>query len=301
MSDGRRRGALELITAAHVVSAARLVTTGEVISLNHPLSYSPSAGRPSMRRTTRLLNERRPLDADRTVIVNDDAIEMALQGASHLDGFAHVGMQEAGSDAVFFGGYGLSEIDPAGGSVTLGVSVFQPGIVTRGVCLDLVRLTDTAGAGFVPADLQAGPDLVQRALEAAGLTLRSGDAVLLYTGYETMMRAHGGTFPGSCGGLSASSMPVWDRAGVSLIASDNRGIEAYPPDYGIHIGALRDRGIVLGELWNLEELVRRCHAMSRYEFLLVSVPLDVPGAFGTPSNAVAIFLPAGAGGTSTQW
>ena len=66
------------------------------------------------------------------------------------------------------------------------------------------------------------------------------------------------------------------------------GIEPTPTDYSIHIGAMRNCGIVLGELWSLEELARRCYELQRYEFLLISIPLNIAGAFGSPANAIAI-------------
>jgi hypothetical protein len=41
-------------------------------------------------------------------------------------------------------------------------------------------------------------------------------------------------------------------------------------------------------LWALEELATACREDGVYEFLLVSVPLNLPYAFGSPANAVAI-------------
>ena len=44
-----------------------------------------------------------------------------------------------------------------------------------------------------------------------------------------------------------------------------------------------------GEMWNLERLSEECHRTGRYSFFLTSMPLNVTGAVGSPSNAVAIF------------
>jgi kynurenine formamidase len=47
-------------------------------------------------------------------------------------------------------------------------------------------------------------------------------------------------------------------------------------------------GIQLGELFALDELAEKCRADGVYEFLFVSIPLNVKGAFGSPANAIAI-------------
>jgi hypothetical protein len=47
-------------------------------------------------------------------------------------------------------------------------------------------------------------------------------------------------------------------------------------------------GMPIGELWDFEELAADCAADSRYEFMLVSAPLYIPGGVGSPPNAYAI-------------
>ena len=48
-------------------------------------------------------------------------------------------------------------------------------------------------------------------------------------------------------------------------------------------------GLNIGELWDLKALGEHCKKIGRYSFLLTSVPLNVPGAIGSPPNALAIF------------
>jgi hypothetical protein len=45
----------------------------------------------------------------------------------------------------------------------------------------------------------------------------------------------------------------------------------------------------IGELWDLKALSEHCARTARYEFLVTSTPLNVPGLVGSPSNAVALF------------
>jgi hypothetical protein len=54
-----------------------------------------------------------------------------------------------------------------------------------------------------------------------------------------------------------------------------------------HTWAIRDMGMMLGEVWNLEELSADCASDGVYEFLLVA-PLPFTGAVGSPLNPVAI-------------
>ena len=47
--------------------------------------------------------------------------------------------------------------------------------------------------------------------------------------------------------------------------------------------------MTIGELWDLKALSEKCKQLKRYTFLLTSIPLNVPGAIGSPPNALAIF------------
>jgi kynurenine formamidase len=52
--------------------------------------------------------------------------------------------------------------------------------------------------------------------------------------------------------------------------------------------AIRDMGMMLGEIWDLEALGQDCAQDGVYTFLLVAQPLRVTGAVGSPVNPVAI-------------
>ena len=56
----------------------------------------------------------------------------------------------------------------------------------------------------------------------------------------------------------------------------------------MHMLALRDMGMMLGEMWDFEALGRACADDGSYEFLLVSQPLLITGAVGSPINPIAI-------------
>ena len=56
----------------------------------------------------------------------------------------------------------------------------------------------------------------------------------------------------------------------------------------MHLLCLRDMGMMLGEMWNLEGLAAECASDGKYEFMLVAAPLQFTGAVGSPLNPIAI-------------
>ena len=74
------------------------------------------------------------------------------------------------------------------------------------------------------------------------------------------------------------------------------GVEVFPADISsqahpfgfLHIVLIGQFGMALGELWWLSDLAGDCAADGVYEMFLVSAPLNAPGGFGSPANAVAI-------------
>jgi kynurenine formamidase len=283
------RGALRFIDADKVRRSCQLVRTGQVIPLSLPLTWRPAAGgRPPLRRTVRVHNAVRGLPDGRYVVINDDDVEIPLQGSSQWDGLAHFGVIAPGSTGVFYGGRRLSEVGRDQSARTLGIEKVG-GIVTRAVVFDFVDYLGHSEEGFLPGSIRITDSVVERYLADRDLELEPGDAVIFYTGMQQALQANEGVYPREIAGLDASTVRIWQEARVSAIACDNPTPEAVPPlDFCIHIGALRDSGIFIGELWSLEELVAACAAEERYECLLASAPLNVPGAFGSPCNAVAV-------------
>jgi kynurenine formamidase len=275
------RGALRFIDPAAVVAAAGLVREGIVVPLNLPLTtHHPKRPAPELRFLER--EALRPLAGGGFALVNDDAIDMAMQGSSHWDALGHFGVLSATGNEVYYGGRGLGDVAP------LTIDAFARGIVTRGVVVDLVSVL-APGARWLPTDLRVDGDSLRHCLDELGIELRRGDVVMLYTGFEDLVAHHGGVFPDACAGVDASTVPLWRDAEIAGLAADNIGVEALPADFGLHIAMLPELGIPLGELWALREVVSTGRDLGRWEFLFVSVPLNMPGAFGSPANAVAVF------------
>ena len=223
--------------------------------------------------------------------MNDDVIELAMQGSTHWDALAHWGAIEPDDSSVYFGGAGLSETFPEFGAKTLGIDQLAAGIVTRGVLLDFVREIEGADARFLEDGHNIGLAEVEACLKREGVELSAGDAVFTYTGLQHRLRDRGFTSNGErqAPGLLLETLPFFRDGHVFALCSDNPSVEPIPmPEGRFHTVALKHLGIHLGEPFALADLTEACRRNRVYEFLLVSTPLNVRGAFGSPANAVAI-------------
>jgi len=56
----------------------------------------------------------------------------------------------------------------------------------------------------------------------------------------------------------------------------------------VHLVLIVSMGLLVGEIWYLDELAEDCADDGVYEFLLVAPPLVIPGAVGSPLNPQAL-------------
>jgi hypothetical protein len=286
---GDNLGTLNRLTGPVVAAAAATVRSGERVGLSLPLGLPdpPFFGRKKYRHSFTPM----------ATFAWDDWVDgFYLQGSSQWDGLRHVG---SGPDGWYGGWRGQPEADPE----PLGIHHWARwGIVGRGVLADLAG----DGTGYDPfARVAFTPDDIAAALDAQGSALRPGDILCVRTGwidqYLTLdagaRRALAATMVGITGftsaGLAGSeemSRFLWD-CGVAALPCDNPSVEVVPSDPAV--GSLHRRliphlGFAIGELFDFGPLARACRREGRYEFLFVSVPLNVAGAVGSPANAVAI-------------
>lgn len=298
-------GTIARLTPEVVVRAAQLVQHGRMLNLDHPLTeFEPYPA--SLRQSLR--HEMFSNNPDH----RDDRLDnLYLQGTSQIDGLRHIGHPEHG----FYNGTLGDEI--TAGTTRLGIAGWaNHGIVARGVLLDVASYLDQAGRTL---DLQRNSAISVDDLEATaehfGVLFESGDALLIRTGWAPYYIGMDGAERDrlnsaiQCPGLEQSEAVLswlWDHE-FSLIAADNLAVECFPPlgtspfnppseetGRGLsHAGTMHRPliallGFALGELWALDELAADCHDDGVYEFMLVSSPLYLPAAAGTPANATAI-------------
>ena len=228
----------------------------------------------------------------------DDYVDgLWLQGSSQWDGLAHVRHREYGN----YNGVADSQIHGEPGA-RLGIDRWaRQGVVGRGVLVDLVAHYVRTGRDYdVTRAHRITVEDLQSALDHQQVVLRTGDILLLHSGWtqhvldqDAAGRARIMT-PDTVAtpGLDPSPQMVeflWNTH-VAAVASDTNSVEAVDPAsrYYLHSQLLPLLGIPLGECWHFPELVADCAADGRYAFLLVSVPLNLRGAIGSPPQAIAL-------------
>ena len=145
------------------------------------------------------------------------------------------------------------------------------------------------GTRILPRDLDA-------CAEAFGVTIERGDILLVRTGMMTRC-LHEGSWEGYCGGaapgLSLHCAAWLAEREVAAVATDTWGVEVIPNEthdcfQPLHMVALRDMGLLFGEIFQLEALAEACADDGRYAFMFTAPTLQVTGAVGSPINPVAI-------------
>lgn len=283
-------GTLNHLTPEDVRAAATLVHTGERLELSMPLAKN---GPHHQRRRGVRVNPVHlmgvlpgDIELGDGVDVADDYIVMPLQAATQWDGLGHVGY-----DGRLYNDVPTSEITAIGGAARNGIQASLPGFTGRGVLLDVPRLH---GLDRLPFDHAITPDELEAVEQQQGVRVRRGDAVLVRTGWLSQGMAQG--WDGWLEvepGLTLDCAEWLHAREVCTVAADNWGVELAPFPEGdgvlaLHCVLLRDLGMMLGEMWNLDELAGVCASDGRWEFLLVAPALRVTGAVGSPVSPVAV-------------
>ena len=280
-----RLGTMNRVTPRTVLAALRVPTSGRRFSLDLPLGAidPPLYGRGQF--------AHRIFDRNRNM-VEDEIAYLDPQGSSQWDSLRHIRAGRSGH----FGGLAADDAQVA----ELGIDrLVAFGLVLRGVLLDFPRYYSASGQRVDPYSEQAisAPDLRDCA-RVQGTEWQPGDLLLVRTGFLTAYRERGG-MPGDMlampvtAGLDASADMarfLWDE-GFAAVAADNPAVEVLPgnPAAGsLHRRLIPALGMLLGELWDLDELAESCAADRRYECCVVSVPLRVPGGVASPANVMAI-------------
>ena len=256
-------------------------------------------------------------------VICDDIVEMTLQYSTQWDSLAHVGqLFDADSDGkpeiVFYNGYRAGEhiIGPVDypadyrdgqavergehvGANALGVeNMAAHPIQGRGVMIDLER-------HFGRGEKFVSYDELMRIMEADKVEVEEGDLVCFRTGYDRVILDMNKNpdrkvlDANPCAGLDGRDERLLNwitRSGVVALISDNHAVEVTPSrpctedhcaSLPLHAHCLFKLGVYLGEIWLLSDLADWLRANGRSRFLLTAPPLRLPGAVGSPANAVA--------------
>ncbi|HLI78902.1 MAG TPA: cyclase family protein, partial [Candidatus Binataceae bacterium] len=231
---------------------------------------------------------------------HDDSIDnYNTQEGSQWDGLGHVGHIK---HQAYYNGVKDDQIGH-GANARLGIHKWANKVVGRGVLIDACKYRTEAGRPLNPLtnDAYTLADL-QGALKAQAGSLKPGSILLVRTGW---MAAYEKSSPAektamaplevlkACGIDPSREMVawLWDNR-VAAIGTDCPAVEPWPWDFkdegAIHYRTLSMLGLPLGEQFVLDPLAEDCAADKRYEFMMVSVPMNLEGGIASPPNAVAI-------------
>lgn len=208
-----------------------------------------------------------------------DVITASPHLGTHVDGLAHISCHGR-----MFGNHELADVYSDFGWKANGMEHSRP-VVGRGVLLDVAR---AKGLEHLPDRYEITPADVQSTLEAQGTQIRSGDSVLVRTGwmkawYDSVPDTYFASQPGV--GPDAS---LWlYEQGMALLGTDTSGTEVIPmpdPERTTHGVMLVERGVHLIEIMDLEGVADE----GLYEFLFICLPLRITGATGSWIRAVAV-------------
>jgi kynurenine formamidase len=283
------RGTINFITPDVVRRAAACVRRGEVFSLGLTFgAEGPQIGQGGRENPLHIMTATEArLGADPDAPrYSDDVVVMPLQCATQWDSLAHVfyGGQ-------LYNGFPASTLTAAGASRN-GIDKQGAGIVSRGVLLDVARVRGVArlapGTAITPDDLEA-------AERAQGIRAERGDVLLVRTGHITVFTKDGNRegYMRQAPGLGVACAEWLHRREVAAVACDNNAVEVLPFEdptlpLPLHQLCLRDMGLTLGEMFDLEALAADCAADGTWECLFTAPPLKVTGAVGSPLNPLAV-------------
>ncbi|WP_430331171.1 cyclase family protein [Rhodococcus sp. ACT016] len=281
------RGTTNLITPERVAAAAGLVRTGEVFDLGIPLDESgPQPGGYRIN-PIRLMSE----NGQEQVFPGgfkyaDDYVFMPLQAGSQYDSLAHVHY-----DDQLYNSHPASGLSVKGAD-KCGIHTQARGIAGRGVLLDVARFR---GLDWLEAGTAIGPGELDQVTEAQGVEVGPGDILLIRTGWRAKFLAErdAAAFMAGEPGLALACASWLRERDVAVVGSDNFGVEVMPGEnpeamFELHMVLIRDMGMTLAEMLDLEDLAAACATDGVYEFFYAGAPLKFTRGVGSPINPLAV-------------
>jgi len=289
-------GASNRVTDAVTKAAAAEIQTGEKIPMANVLVDGiPLAGTRFSKDilTTTALVPGAEFGENKLTYMEDTWLSQSHVG-THFDGVGHIGIKDCYYNQTPIGKY-VSQ----NGLKKLGLENLKS-FATRGVIIDLVRVFKEAGklkknptckgdcldGGTVitAADLQAG-------LKMYNVTLREGDAVFLYTGWEDIFLQYPATnavYNASEPGINTAAAEWLTSQKIVLVGADTWAVEVIPPEnsaiaFPVHVHLIADNGVHIIENVRTDLIAAAAQKDGRATFFL---NMTVPKAVGFTGNFV---------------
>jgi kynurenine formamidase len=269
-------GSVNLVTPEKRKAALALATAGTTVSLSHDLL------------TERADDNNNPFEQTMLRGNNMDRYAVTYHGYahSHIDALCHILYKDR-----TYNGYARAVVNTDAGCAQLGIDNLKNGVITRGVLVDMAALKGVdylePGAAIYPQDLDAWE-------QKTGITIGSGDAVLVRTGRWARRAKIGPWNVGqSAAGLHASVAAWFKSRDIALLGSD-AGEDVTPSQVEgislpVHVLFIAGMGVNLLDNQDLEALASVANKLHRWTFTLTLAPLAVHGGTGSPANVLATF------------
>ncbi len=290
-------GALNFLTPAEVLRGVQSVKQGKVITIG--MAIGTKGGDPVWPGRT---------SAQRTMIIDkghyvagkgpafpggieyaDDMVVMFLQGSTQYDALGHTWY-----DDKIWNGY--DALTTAGGLDKASVfPIAQRGIVGHGILLDVARARGKDA-------LDKGEEIhLQDLLDVAkrqGVTIEKHDILIIRTGFLNTFFTQGAAkfyegfnepglayskelvqwfyemeIPALCTDTIANETTIHKETGIAL---------------PLHCALMRNLGVALNEICDLEELGQSCADDKQYTFLYAAAPIKFKNATGAPVNPIVV-------------
>jgi len=274
------RGAANRMLPDVVLRAARLIRTGEVIEMGYPLYpgmpfYGDRVYNQQVKRT-RWSTASNPRGSNEEIITTELG-----QVGTQIDGFGH---QTIGDS--HYNCFKLDEIVTRTGFSKLGMEN-SGGFFTRGVLLDVAALK---GVDMLGDRYEITAQDLRDALARQDLTLETGDAVIINTGFWRLWGVDNARYYRTQPGLGVEAAEWLAAQEPMLVGADSCCVEVNPsPDpklsSPVHQILLVAHGIYLFESLKVDELIER----DVDEFAFIVQPLKLTGATGSTVAPMAVY------------
>jgi kynurenine formamidase len=295
--DDDEVGALNYLDAEQVLRGARHIRQGKVFTLQIPVNHPDGDPVWPGRKEAQKFNvmDRGHFACNKGpefpghLEYSDDVVLMYLQGSTQYDALGHVWYGDQ-----IWNGYDAAT---TAGSMSK-ASVFpiaERGVAGRGVLIDIARYRGKdvldKGETFTHEDLMA-------AAEAQGTPIEKRDILVIRTGwigsfywkdrdefYKDFLE------PGLT--YSPELVEWFNEMEIPNFVTDTIANEVtFDPGTGValplHCALMRNLGITLTEIAELDPLAADCAEDGQYSFLYTAAPLKVVGGSGAPVNPVVI-------------
>ena len=285
-------GTLNYITPEHVRRAASLVRTGRHVTMAIPINKVAGPDNPNQ--AIHFISQGHDHDIGSNGLTFAlDFLGMAFHGDchTHMDAMCHIAYK-----GLVYNGRKASDVIDSKGATSLDVAVYANGLIGRGVLLDVPRYRGVKwlepGEAVTRAELEA----VEK---AEGVELGEGDIFVFRTGHHRRrleLGAWDNSYPPvgeGKAGLHVDTIPWMHERHIAAFLPDGDG-EAVPSTvegmlYPIHPLQITAMGMFASDSLQLEDVARACEEEGRFDFMVVGLPLRLPGGTGSPWNPVAIF------------